>query len=62
MHNTRQSAVTQELPIVETMLDLVEDDPEGFYTYRQAAMCEHETTLAANGEGAFCRLCGETLG
>ena len=62
MHNTRQSAVTQELPIVETMLDLVEDDPEGFYTYRQTATCQHEATLAANGSGAFCELCGETLG
>jgi hypothetical protein len=62
MHNTRQSAVTQELPIVETMLDLVEADPEGFYTHRQELACQHETVLAANGEGVFCRFCGETLG
>jgi hypothetical protein len=54
----RSNAITQELPVVETMRDLVENDPEGIYSSKDR--CEHESVLAANGEGAFCRFCGET--
>lgn len=56
----RNNTKTQELPVVETMLDLVQEDPEGFYGRGQT--CEHESVRAANGEGVFCRFCGETLG
>lgn len=54
----RSNAITQELPAVETMRDLVENDPERIYGSKDR--CEHESVLAVNGERAFCRFCGET--
>jgi hypothetical protein len=58
-HTTNINAITQELPAIETMRELVERDPEGVYGHGNR--CEHESVIAANGEGAFCRYCGETL-